>query len=38
MPALVAAILLLAKAKDKDKDNDNDNYKHLAHHTGSYQG
>jgi predicted anti-sigma-YlaC factor YlaD len=32
MPALVAAILLLAK--DKDRDND----KRLADHTGSYQG
>jgi predicted anti-sigma-YlaC factor YlaD len=31
-PALVAAILLLAK------DKDNYNYKHLADHTGSYQG
>ena len=30
MPALVAAILLLAKDKDS--------YKHLADHTGSYQG
>ena len=34
MPALVAAILLLAKEKDGDRDND----QHLADYAGSYQG
>lgn len=38
MPALLVAILLLAKDKDKDTDRDRDKDHHLAHNSGSYQG
>lgn len=46
MPALMVAILLLARDRDRDKDRDKNkdrdrdqkNGLHLAHHPGSYQG